>query len=71
MSDWRPFEPSRDNVKRAEALERENTCNRHSDCAAANERVRNDPRNRDYYGRPVRMWADHCSADDCEECFGQ
>lgn len=45
------------------------TCNRHSDCDAADARAwRSGPR--DYYGRPTFTRADHCHDDCCEDCFG-
>lgn len=57
---WRPFEPSKDEVKRVARDAEENTCNRHSDCAAADKRAR----------ATGRLGADHCHSDECEECFG-
>lgn len=39
----------------------ENTCNRHTDCAAANEKAKAQGH---YFG------ADHCHDDCCEDCFG-
>lgn len=45
------------------------SCNRHDDCDAADERARtHGPK--DYYGRPVYNWADHCHNECCEDCFG-
>lgn len=77
MSDWRPFEPSREAV---EAASEHNSCNLHNDCEAADAKVRNGG------GRSARCdgWADgrfvkagekiftafHCSTEDCEDCFG-
>lgn len=60
MSDWRPFEPSRDEVNRIERDREENTCNRHNDCAAADARAR----------AAGRSSAEHCHDECCEECFG-
>lgn len=37
-----------------------NTCNRHLDCEAANEKAR----------QAGRFAADHCHDDCCEDCFG-
>ena len=37
-----------------------NSCNRHSDCKAADEKARS----KGYFG------ADHCHDDCCEDCFG-
>ena len=72
MSDWRPFEPSRDEAKRIEDERDANTCNLHRDCAAADEAVRAAGGRlvRTLYGEEHRMAASHCHSDDCEECFG-
>jgi hypothetical protein len=62
-SDWRPFEPSREEVERARE---HNCCNRHRDCEAADEAARaRGKRNR--YGS---LGAEHCHDEDCEDCFG-
>ncbi len=58
---WRPFEPSADEAKRIEREREDNTCNRHSDCAAANTRAR----------AAGRISAEHCHDGDCEDCFGK
>jgi hypothetical protein len=42
------------------ARARENSCNRHDDCAAADARARDKGRQR----------AEHCYDECCEECFG-
>lgn len=46
------------NAKRAAPAAR--SCNRHKDCAAADEQAK-------AAGRP---WAEHCHDDCCDECFG-
>lgn len=60
MSDWRPFEPSRDEANRIERERGETTCNRHNDCAAADARAR----------AAGRLAAEHCHDECCEEYFG-
>lgn len=61
VSDWRPFEPSREAVDAAAKHERDiNRCNRHDNCAAADERAR----------KAGRWSAEHCYDECCEECFG-
>lgn len=80
MTDWRPFEQSRDELERIEREREENTCNLHDDCAAADEAVRakgGRPARRDGWadGKPVRAGelvfsAFHCHDEDCEDCFG-
>lgn len=60
MSDWRPFEPSREAVK---AAREHNNCNRHDDCEAATAAYRNK------HGRDPGVGF-HCHDEDCEECFG-
>ncbi len=57
---WRPFEPSRDERDRIERERDANTCNRHKDCASADEEAR----------RVGKSSAFDCSIDDCEDCFG-
>lgn len=45
------------------------TCNRHSDCDAADKKVREaGGRDLPYGGKSYR--ADHCHDECCEECFG-
>lgn len=65
---WRPFEPSADEAKRIEKEREANTCNLHSDCAAADEMIR-AAGGRMRAGERV-MYATHCSVEDCEDCFG-
>jgi len=74
MSDWRPFEPSRDAIEEMKRAAKDNTCNMHRDCAAADAAVRRAG------GRYLRtafgdrtekvMTAVHCHDADCEDCFG-
>lgn len=59
---WRPFEPSKDEVKRVEREATANTCNRHRDCAAADAKAKAS-------GRGM-LRAEHCLDECCEECFG-
>jgi hypothetical protein len=77
MSDWRPFEPSREAVQAA--LEH-NRCNLHDDCEAADANVRAGGGRRAQNdgwagGKFVKrgelvMVAMHCTIEDCEDCFG-
>lgn len=72
---WRPFEPARDTP-----VEIPRSCNLHSDCDEADEKVRasggRTARCEGWAeGRPVKagdriMSAFHCSSEDCEDCFG-
>jgi hypothetical protein len=38
-----------------------NSCNRHSDCAAADAKAK---------AQGARFGASHCNDDECEDCFG-
>lgn len=64
MSDWRPFEPSREAANAAAiyaiGLTEPRTCNRHRDCDVADVKARESG----------RLYAEHCHDDCCEECFG-
>lgn len=60
---WRPFEPSSDAIAAAKREAERNKCNRHSDCAAANQAYRAK------HGRDPNFGF-HCHDDDCEDCFG-
>ena len=70
MDAWRPFEPSRDEVKRIEAEREANTCNLHDDCAEADRKFRRMHPD----GRQMRWGlqrnATHCNDENCEDCFG-
>lgn len=68
IGDWRPFEPSREAVEAARLTSKPRSCNRHSDCDAADERARKA--SVDHRGRSSRNGAEHCNDDCCEECFG-
>lgn len=75
MSDWRPFEPSSDEAERIKREAKDNTCNMHSDCAAADEAFKREHpegllRVTPYGDRWIQRSATHCHDDDCEECFG-
>lgn len=66
MSDWRPFEPSREAVK---AASEHNRCNLHDDCETADEKCRAAGGRVDRDGFSY-MRAFHCHTEDCEDCFG-
>ena len=56
-----PFQPTKEKA----ATEPENSCNRHSDCAKANEEWLSKHPSEKYI--PASF---HCHNDECEECFG-
>jgi hypothetical protein len=49
-----------DEAKSNEPVKKKNSCNRHLDCEAANEKAK----------ELGRLWAEHCHDDCCEDCFG-
>lgn len=46
------------------------TCNRHDDCDAADQEVKDRGVRGGEWGQ-LRTRADHCYSEDCEECFGK